>query len=511
MGTRIAYTSEADFDKGEGAPIFMANLSPTGTGPARIIGRHSNPLTRVTFHPDGRRLVSADTDGAVRFWDLGSKSQAPVRVLHQPKPRVTRNLRFDPTGTLLVTATWARYAGFWNLIGPPASTPTLLRRGESWFVVDAAIHPKGDWVATAGFLGLSFYPITRPFPLHLAGHEGAVRAIEFLPNGEGLVSGSGDGTLRLWPMSQASGDRSRVLLDTGNRWLKQISVDPSGERMLVGAAGVGLWLVSTDGSAVREVEEIPGGPDVALGSHHAVGLVENDQGEQTLRVWNLETDETRDLEPDTEIRAMTYLQGDRLLVVSPDGLRELDLTTGSTVREVELKGENREFQPASFSADGRIVLMANKGEDGEAVLFDLDAGTRLQLDSHGPNRCGDVDPGGRFVVTYSCEPGGRGQLLIGSINGDPPHLLVSDETFSGQKISPDGRWIATTAGDDDPTITLWPVPDLSRPPLHTLPLDRLLSKLRALTNLRVVPDPESDTGWSWALDPFPGWEEVPTW
>jgi hypothetical protein len=37
----------------------------------------------------------------------------------------------------------------------------------------------------------------------------------------------------------------------------------------------------------------------------------------------------------------------------------------------------------------------------------------------------------------------------------------------------------------------------------------ICTKLRTLTNLRVVRDPDSETGW--ALDPFPGWEEVPTW
>jgi WD40 repeat protein len=78
-------------------------------------------------------------------------------------------------------------------------------------------------------------------------------------------------------------------------------------------------------------------------------------------------------------------------------------------------------------------------------------------------------------------------------------------------ISPDGQWIASLAGDDSHSILLWPVPDLSREPLHLLPHEELLTKLRTLTNLRVVPDPEAETGWSWELDPFPGWEEMPTW
>ena len=72
-----------------------------------------------------------------------------------------------------------------------------------------------------------------------------------------------------------------------------------------------------------------------------------------------------------------------------------------------------------------------------------------------------------------------------------------------------GRWVAS--GGEDDTIRLWPMPDLSKPPLHTLPRNDLIAKLKTLTNLRVVRDDESSTGWKLTHDPFPGWETVPTW
>ena len=37
------------------------------------------------------------------------------------------------------------------------------------------------------------------------------------------------------------------------------------------------------------------------------------------------------------------------------------------------------------------------------------------------------------------------------------------------------------------------------------------SRLKYATNLRVIRDPESPSGWKLEIGPFPGWETVPTW
>jgi len=55
------------------------------------------------------------------------------------------------------------------------------------------------------------------------------------------------------------------------------------------------------------------------------------------------------------------------------------------------------------------------------------------------------------------------------------------------------------------------MPDLSKPPLHTLPHDELLAKLRSLTNFRAVRDSASSTGWKIEIGPFPVWKNVPIW
>jgi WD40 repeat protein len=117
-----------------------------------------------------------------------------------------------------------------------------------------------------------------------------------------------------------------------------------------------------------------------------------------------------------------------------------------------------------------------------------------------------LDPAGATLVTGDI----HGVLRISPLTGGEPHLLFGHtDVVTSVAVSPDGRWIAS--GSEDGTIRLWPMPDLSKPPLHTLPHEELIAKLKSLTNLRAVRDPASDTGWTIEAGPFPGWATVPEW
>ena len=105
-----------------------------------------------------------------------------------------------------------------------------------------------------------------------------------------------------------------------------------------------------------------------------------------------------------------------------------------------------------------------------------------------------------------------GEILVGPIESPIRHLLLGHEGFIRRAVaSPDGRWVASAGSDG--TLRLWPMPDFSRPPFHTLPHDELMATLEALTNLRVVPDDEASTGYSVEadMDAYRGWETVPEW
>jgi WD40 repeat protein len=103
-----------------------------------------------------------------------------------------------------------------------------------------------------------------------------------------------------------------------------------------------------------------------------------------------------------------------------------------------------------------------------------------------------------------------GIVRVGRVPNGGVHLLQGHVGVVGTAVaSPDLKWVAS-AGDDK-TLRLWPMPDLDKPPLHALPHDELVAKLKSLTNLRAVRDPKSSTGWTVELGPFPGWKNIPSW
>jgi WD40 repeat protein len=476
----------------------LLSLDSVPSAPPRLVGRHPDWVSGLRFHPNGRRLASADKGGEIRIWNLESGLDLPERVLHH-LPGWVEGLRFDAAGSKLAAV--AEHAAVWNLEYPPEADPLLIPYGD--LINEAAFHPDGRWLATGNLTGVSLWPIERPYPLVLKGHEDEVERVAFLPDGKSLASVSRDGTLRLWPLSEAATGGSRILFDGGDTFLTRLAVDFSGERLLVSSSSRSIWLVPLDGGPPQKLGSFDYSiQGLALGEGTAVAIMRtNEQGGDVIRVWDLETGEVQNLETGegTTIADQRLAPGGYLATFGSDGIRIWNLAEGSsrTVREP--------LGISDLSRDGRFLLIGGDlRENDEAVLHDLEQGTSLRLDSHGSAGWVALDPGGRIAVTT-----GEGRIRIGPATGEAPHLLIGPESFEWPVVSPDGRWITTLDRSD--TITLWPIPDLSRRPLHTLPYDQLLAKLRSLTNLRVVEDPESSSGWGWDIDPFPGWEELPTW
>lgn len=183
-----------------------------------------------------------------------------------------------------------------------------------------------------------------------------------------------------------------------------------------------------------------------------------------------------------------------LVIVSGNKVRRWDLE-GAIPRVVEESDFSHpepegELLFKDLTPDGREILLS---AGGRLWIQDLETHATRDVIRNGGEGCSaSFDSTGERVVSRDVQ----GVVRVGWARGGEPH-------------PPDGQWIATPF--EDGSIRLWPMPDLSKPPLQTLPHGELIAKLKSLTNLRAVRDPEAPTGWTIEVGPFPGWEVVPTW
>ena len=62
----------------------------------------------------------------------------------------------------------------------PEESATLVR-GEDQFMMDTSFHPDSSWVATTSSdVGVTIYPIDRPYLQELKGHTGDIRGLTFI-------------------------------------------------------------------------------------------------------------------------------------------------------------------------------------------------------------------------------------------------------------------------------------------------------------------------------------------
>jgi WD40 repeat protein len=430
-----------------------------------ILGTHSGGASAVGLLPDGITVFSAGWDNTVRLWDLESRRQ--VGLLPHAGP--VTGAACSPDGHWLVTGTYTKNIKnplrLWDLATRREAAvlatnfwlrPTLVFSPDSKLLafadIDTGVHL---WNVAArqeitnfpafwpwqGLIGMAFSPDGNTLAYNqdqagnialwdirnrsriktLMGHRKQVQALAFSPDGQFLVSGSMDKTIKLWNMKKPGEPVAFTNFTDGVRGLafspngSVIAVATRGQRVALLDINTGTEIAQLRGhqSCVLNPTFTPDGRMLITGGGE--GMMPG--GDGSVRVWDA-TVGARKVESKPFTPGLDYfLHGVGVaLCLSPDGQQLLTVFTNQTFSIWEtLTLEESEHRPlpvahfatAALAPGGRLAAFVAR--NGEIVFWnaDTDQITRSTTSAGNENNRAAFSPDGKRLAI-----GGRGDVGV---------------------------------------------------------------------------------------------------
>jgi WD40 repeat protein len=196
-------------------------------------------MHRVSFSPDGKRLVTASEDFKVQVWPVDGIGE-PV-LLHEHGEMV-QFAAFSPDGNWVMSV--SEHARISRADG--TGKPAVLYGHCCMF--SGAFSPDSSRVIITGEDGdVRVFPADGSGkPLLLQGHTGDVLGAAFSPDGTRIVTASEDGTARVW---RADGTGEPLILSGHDGQLSSAVFSPDGTRVVTASADgtVRVWRVTWPG------------------------------------------------------------------------------------------------------------------------------------------------------------------------------------------------------------------------------------------------------------------------
>jgi len=417
--------------------------------------KHPVLVDLAHFSPDGRQILTAADDGAVRLWDAQSGQSLMDPMTHSN--RVWFAI-FSPDATRVLTLTKSDKAGYcacsaaiWDV--QPRAPHCIQMQHEGSAVATGQFSPDGRKVLTSAHETMARIweqaggePIVEPLR-----HAGIVRSAEFSPDGTRLLTAADDGTARVWdaerglPLTQplATGGGQWATAEFSRDGTRVVAVSEDGvARVWEAQTGLLRAELRGHGGVVRTAQFSPRGDRIVTASEDG-----------TARVWDAQNGL-----PLTG--PLKHGEAVRIAEFSPDGKRVVTASKDGTARVWDAQSGLPLTQPlrhkaavrtAQFSQDGRRIVTASK--DATARVWDAQSGvpvTAPLIHSSGLWMAAFTRDGERIVTASEDGTSRLWRAGSGQMMGQP--LKHGGQVLSAQ-FSPDGTLVVTASADG--TARLW--------------------------------------------------------
>lgn len=216
---------------------------------------HKSPISGVATFSQ-RWVATAGYDNRVILWKNGH----PIAVNHHD--HLVNACQFHPSGRFVVSASSDGTARIWKV---PSLEPVATLFGHQDDVEVAVFSPDGNHIATASRDGaVRIYEFSGRLLGTLRGHEADVTSVTWLADGKHVISSSDDGTLRRWSVTdlreleqiQMDGvetdtvvvTRDEIIFSGNDNGEIVITRDGRSSKISAHAAGIKRLVLSEDGT-----------------------------------------------------------------------------------------------------------------------------------------------------------------------------------------------------------------------------------------------------------------------
>jgi WD40 repeat protein/DNA-binding SARP family transcriptional activator/energy-coupling factor transporter ATP-binding protein EcfA2 len=325
---------------------------------------------------------------------------------------------------------------------------TTIVRADKAETTSVAASPDGSMVVSGG--GDGRVRLWRSPGLHavrtLTTHATGTTSVAFSPDGASVASAGRDGSISLTALS---GGPARKLVAPPAIGDEQVyRVVTAGGVVVAGTTTGGVWIFPAGkGAKSRVLGRLPGGSHAVVAISPDAGTVfsANVDGDGLLQ--DVRTGARTAVSLRGEVAAASFRRdGKRVVVVGPKGVvRVLDASTGAKVADLEM-GDRLLFS-VDFSRDGRRIVTA--GDDHVVQIADVENGQQISAMAGGSAEHAAYAADGRVV---SAGADGTLQewtpLEVKTPLGHPTTAPFTFPSFGG-----DGRMVVS--GDFGGPVHLW--------------------------------------------------------